>query len=35
MQFLWGVLVGSLLELAHVTWLYYRKTHPPVCEKGL
>jgi len=29
-EFFWGVLAGSLLELAHVAWLYYRKTHPPI-----
>lgn len=29
-EFFLGVLAGSLLELAHVVWLYYRKTHPPI-----
>jgi hypothetical protein len=29
-EFFLGVFVGSLLELAHVVWLYYRETHPPV-----
>ncbi len=29
-EFIAGVLAGSLLELAHVAWLYYRKTHPPI-----
>jgi len=27
--FLWGVLAGSSLELAHVAWLCYRRLHPP------
>jgi hypothetical protein len=29
-EFIAGVLAGSLLEMAHVAWLYYRKMHPPV-----
>lgn len=29
-EFIAGVLAGSTLELAHVIWLYYRKTHPPI-----
>jgi hypothetical protein len=28
-EFIAGVLAGSLLELAHITWLWYRRVHPP------
>lgn len=29
-ELFFGILLGSLSELAHVAWLYYRKTHPPI-----